>query len=160
MGEIKTTIENGQIKVEISTSDLWEMTPEEEREAILQDEAYWSIISSALEYELGVGFSTPSFNYTTHRLRKMIVTNSEFVNDITVSFVKTILTELARSEQKRRRAESSFWELYHRIRDYERSDTIPTLPIQTPSDNSGDSPRFSSDDVKKDIISFAQEILK
>lgn len=152
---LKTDEEAGSITVTLDAYGLWDTLPEDAKELVIRDSEYWRIIKESLEHNLGRSLSTPHFNNSIHKLREMICTDSEFVNEITVTFVKQILEEWARAEQKERKARQAFWKLYHQVKDRERGYGDDWLKIVCPSDiiNEGDGYlRVSSDEVRSEIM--------
>lgn len=156
------TLERDEDKVTITLDlwGIWSALPEKHKEAVLSDSAWWYIIKESLAYQLGKSLSTPSFNSSIHKLREMIVANPEFVNNITVTFIKQILEEWAKSKQSERKAGQAFWKLYHQVRDAERSSD--RLQIDCPSDiNRGDDyMRVSTKEVRSEIMDKFSNLLK
>lgn len=149
---------DGNINLAIEVWGLWWALPEETREYIIRDVAYWHIIEESLNYELGKSLSTPGFNSSIHKLREMIVTNPEFVNDITVSFIKQLLEETAKAEQDKRKAEQAFWKLYHDT--YHSGDR--DMRVTFPNDIGREDKylRVSTKEVRQEIMDHFRELLK
>ena len=156
--EVKAEEYGDDIEITIDTHALWRHLADDIKEEIMRVSACWSIISASLKYEMGRSLSTPSFNSSIHKLREMICTDDEFVNEMVVTFVKQILTEWAQAEQDKRAAERAYWKLYHATRD--RID----IPCESGLDvrraiSGNERPRISSEDVREDIIAKFGEIL-
>lgn len=156
--EIKTTIEDGKITIEVDLDNLWFQLSDWQREQILRDQAWWTVVKDSLEYELGKSLSTPNFNYSIHELRKMITTDVEFVNAITVEFVKQILEEISHATQKERAAVKAYWELYHWVRNNFPGERVPDGPYNIA--HGEPHIRVSSKEVEKDIRNYFVELLK
>jgi len=152
------TLERNEDKVTITLDlwGIWSALPEEHKEAVLSDSAWWYIIKESLAYQLGKSLSTPSFNSSIHKLREMIVADPEFVNDITVTFIKQILEEWAKSAQEERKANQAFWKLYHQTRGVATEKT--TYPSEI---NRGDDyMRVSTKEVRSEIMDKFSNLLK
>jgi len=156
---VLSTDEEDNITIKIDPWGIWENFSVDTRERIVQDAAYWHIIKQSLEWELGNGFSTPNFNSSAHKLREMIVTNVEFVNDITVAFIQQILEEWAKTEQKERKATQAFWKLYHQTRDIRHGARIK---VEMPSDinHKDEYMRTSTKEVREEIMDKFRDLLK
>lgn len=153
--EIDPNLEDGEITID--AIDLWWLLNEEQQEEILMDNAHWRIVKRALKSELGHRLATPNFNSSVHKLREMIVTDAEFVNDITVRFITQILKEWAGAEQKAGEAKSAFYNLYNNL-----PDECDKYEYKTPYDVNKDDyyMRFSTKEVKKEIMENFVKLLR
>ena len=153
---------SNNITITIEPYGVWKTLSEEKREQIMRDDAHWDIVKAALKYELGKGFSAPNFNSIVLKLRQMIVTDAEFVNDITVEFIKQILREWAKVEQERREARQAFYKLYNIVREDDRLHNIYTRRIKAPYDinKNDDYMRVSTKEVRSEIMEKFAGLLK
>ena len=149
-------LEDDTISLTISPYALWNAMSDETKEEVLQDRARWEVVKAALKYDLGRSLSTPNFNSTLFKLRKLIVSDNEFVNDITVSFIKQILEEWAKAEQYKREANNAFYKLYHSL-DFESKRGRPS-PYSVNKDD--DYMRMSTKEVHQEIMDNFSALLK
>jgi len=155
--EMRTTVNEDKVTLEIDMHSLWWQLDDITQELILEESGVWTIIKRAIKFTIGKSLSTPSFYPSLHKLREMICTDSEFVNDITVTFIKQILEEWAEAEQKRRKAERAFWKLYHLS-----NDKVPYKEVDFPSEIEKEDEylRVKSNEVKEIIMDKFQGLLK
>jgi hypothetical protein len=156
--ELKTTITDGEVTLKVKLDDLWYLLSDYQKEQILQEQAWWIIVQKALEYEMSESLSNPHFNFSIHNLREIILTNQDFVNRMTVEFIKQLLEEMSHALQHQRAAEKAYWGLYHWVRDNFPQSKIPDGPY----DVSKDEPyiRIKSKEVEQDIREYFIRLLK
>jgi len=148
--------DDGNLQVNISAWNVWQLMTGEQKELVYDDSAHWSIIKNALHHELGRGVSGPHFNNSLHKLREMICSDPELVNNIVVSLVSELLRQWGIEEQKRRKAEKAYWGAYHGI-DH---NIMKDYPSPSSIGEKGDHLRFTSEEVKDEMIAKFGDLMK
>lgn len=146
--------ENGNINIKIEPWGIWNTFSDVDREMLLEDSAYWYIIARSLKYQLGKGVSTPNFYSSIHKLREMILTDSEFVSNMVVTFIKQLLELWAQAEQGERAARNAYYKLWRWVTDSVHASNRPTFksPYDIEQEEQGEYLRISSKEVKADIL--------
>lgn len=151
--------ENGEVSVRFKSWGVWDALPKHEQEDILREVASWDIMKDALKYKLGKGVSSPNYNPSIHKLREMILTDSELVSDILVEFITTLLDLLGSALQDQRATNKAYRSMRNWVTDNVHRRPRFTTPLDTRKEIEPEHFRISNDDVKADILEKFGDLL-